>query len=95
MNGSFRSESEDSLANLVHELRQPLSTLEYSARYLQMLLGGAQEAVQQQLRIIQDQIDFAAHLVDGAAAHIPRLQPRRATSSEGLSFTKSETVAVR
>lgn len=94
MNGSLRHESEELMIDLVHELRQPLSTLEYSACYLQMLLGEAQESVQQQLRIIQRQIDLATRLVDEAVVRIPRLERQRATAGESLDFTKSEAVAI-
>ena len=95
MNGSLRHESEELVIDLVHELRQPLSTLEYSACYLQMLLGEAKESVQEQLRIIQQQIDLATHLVDEAAVRIPRLETQRAAAGQSLDFTKSAAVAVR
>jgi len=94
MNGSLRRESEELMIDLVHELRQPLSTLEYSSCYLQMLLGEAQESVQQQLRIIQQQIDLATRLVDEAAVRIPRLETQCATAGKSLDFTASEAVAI-
>ena len=94
MNGSLRHESEELMIDLVHELRQPLSTLEYSACYLQMLLGEAQESVQQQLRIIQQQIDLATRLVDEAAVRIPRLETQRGTAGKSLDLPESEAVAI-
>ena len=94
MNGSVRSESEEVLIDLVHELRQPLSTLEYSACYLQMLLGDAHGAVQQQLRVIQQQVDLATRLLSEAVTRIPRLDLQRAAADESLDLTKSETAAV-
>jgi signal transduction histidine kinase len=94
MNGLVRSKSEELVVDLVHELRQPLSTLEYSSCYLQMLLGEAQEAVQEQLRIIQQQIDLATRMLSEAAARIPRPEFQRAATGESLDLTKSETAAV-
>jgi len=93
MNGSLGHESEELLADLVHELRQPLSTLEYSACYLQMLLGEAPEAVQQQLRILQQQLDLANRLVDEATRR-PSFETQHAPADQNLDFTKSEIAAV-
>jgi signal transduction histidine kinase len=94
MNGLIRSRSEELLVDLVHELRQPLSTLEYSACYLQMLLSEAQGTVQQQLRILQQQIDFATRLLSEAAARIPRAEIQRTVDGDSLDLTNSETAAV-
>lgn len=94
MNGLVRSKSEELVVDLVHELRQPLSTLEYSSCYLQMLLGEAQQAVQEQLRIIQQQIDLAMRLVDEAAGRVSRVEIQRAAADESLDLTKSVTAAV-
>lgn len=71
MHSSSPSETDEVLAALVHDLRQPLGTLEYSACYLELLLGEAQETVQDQLRIIQQQLDLAARLLTDAVARIP------------------------
>ena len=94
MNCAVCTESEATLAALVHDLRQPLGTLEYSAVYLQMLLGETEEPVQQQLRLIQQQIELAAELVSHAADRIARPAIQRAAAGESLDFTKSETAAV-
>ena len=88
------TESEEALAALVHDLRQPLGTLEYSALYLQILLGETEEPVQHQLRLIQQQIELAAQLVSDAAERIARPAIQRAAAGESLDFTKSETAAV-
>ena len=89
-----RTESEEMLAGLVHNLRQPLSTLEYSACYLQMLLGETQGAVQQQLRVIQQQLDLANRLVNEAAACMTGSSVQCAAAGESLDLTKSDTAAV-
>ena len=94
MTCAVSTESEEVLIALVHDLRQPLGTLEYSALYLEILLGEAEEPVQEQLRLIQQQIELAAQLVSQAAAHIARPTIQRAAAGESLDFTKSETAAV-
>lgn len=94
MNCSVRTEADEFLAELVHDLRQPLTTLEYSASYLQMLLGDPQGAVQQQLQVIQEQLDVAARLVNEAAARVPRRAIQPTVAGDSLDLTKSQTAAV-
>ncbi|MBZ5578138.1 MAG: hypothetical protein LAP40_16370 [Acidobacteriia bacterium] len=86
-------DSDEVLAELVHDLRQPLGTLEYSACYLQLLLSEPREAVQEQLRIIQQQLDIAARLLTEAAARVAR-PVQRTAAGESLDLTKSEIAAV-
>lgn len=94
MNAFVRTNSEKVLTDLVHDLRQPLGTLEYSACYLEMLLGEAQETVQQQLRVIQQQLDRAARLLSDAAASVSAPGSQRAAGDESLCLTNSETASV-
>jgi hypothetical protein len=94
MNVAIRTESEEALAALVHDLRQPLGTLEYSACYLQMLLGETQGAVEGQLRLMQQQIDLASRLLSDAAARVTRHPIQSAAAGKSLDLTKSETAAV-
>ena len=94
MNYFARTESEEVMARLVHDLRQPLGTLVYSTCYLQMMLGDAPGEVQQQLRVIQQQLDLASRLISDAAARLPRSQLQRAAAGESLDLRKSETSAV-
>jgi signal transduction histidine kinase len=56
------------LANLVHELRQPLGTIETSAYYLDVLLRHPDGQVKEQLRLIERQVARAANLLADAAA---------------------------
>lgn len=88
-----RTNSEKVLTDLVHDLRQPLGTIEYSACYLEMLLAEAQGAVQQQLRVIQQQLDLAAQLVSDAAARVCEAA-QRGEGRESRDLTNSETASV-
>jgi len=94
MNGSGRTDTQDLMAELVHELRQPLGTLEYSACCLQILLSESHAGVQQQLRVMQQQIDLATRLLSEAAARLPHPGFQRVGTAESLDLTKPETAAV-
>lgn len=94
MNFAVCREPQEAMAALVHDLRQPLGTLEYSALYLQILLGDAEEPVQQQLRLMQQQIELAAHIVNHAAEGMARSAIQSVAAGKSLDFTKSETAAV-
>jgi len=93
MSSFVLAESEEPLSELVHDLRQPLSTIEYSACYLQMILDHAGEPVQEHLRIIIEQAELAARLMSEAATRLPRRGVQRA-AAESLDRTKSHTAAV-
>ncbi len=94
MNGSGRADTLDLIAELVHDLRQPLGTLEYSACCLQILLVESHAAVQQQLRVMQQQIDLASRLLSEAAARLPHPDLQRVGAAESLDLTNSATAAV-
>ena len=87
-------DSQEALVDLVHDLRQPLGTIEYSACYLEMLLGKMPTAVQDQLRLIVQQVDLAAALLARAAARGPHQQVQRTAADESLDLTNSQTAAV-
>lgn len=85
-------ETEILLKNLVHDLRQPLSTIETSTYYLNILLGDGQQRAHEQLRTIEHQVDRAAALLTQAVAELHRLQA--GPTSESRSLTKAATAAV-
>jgi len=83
--------------NVVHELRQPLGTIETSAYLLNRLLRGAEGQAYQHLCTIERQVDLAARILSEAAAELGRLRTQSApqpSDAESLAFTKSETAAV-
>lgn len=88
------TESEELLANLVHDLRQPLGTIDYSACYLRLLLTEAGTAVQEQLSLIAQQVDRAARLLEEVASRVPRSPVQRTDAADSLDLTKSQTAAV-
>ena len=88
------TESEELLADLVHDLRQPLDVIEGSASYLGLLLGGAGTSVHEQLRIIGNQVSLAAQILADAAARLAPTGIQCAGAAENLDLTKSQTAAV-
>ena len=68
MPSSAASDPEEFLARLVHDLRQPLGTIETSAYCMNLLLGEEHAAAREQLRIIERQVAHAARILNEAAA---------------------------
>ena len=87
------SKSEQILLNVVHDVRQPLGTIESSAFYLNLLLGESDPRVAEQVRVIQRQVKEAARILSQAAAELGSLRAQR-TVAENLDLTKAETAAV-
>ena len=86
------TEFEELFASLVHDLRQPLNTIENSASYLKLLLGERGATVDEQLRLIERQVDVAEHLLAEASA---RMRSRaQCAAGESLDLTKSQTAVV-
>jgi len=67
------TEPDQLLKNLVHDLRQPLGTIETSAYYLGLLLHIAPPQAREQIRIIEQQVDRAARLLTEAVAELNRV----------------------
>lgn len=82
-------ETELLLKNLVHDLRQPLSTIETSIYYLNLLLGNGPPRAQEQLRAIEYQVDRAAALLSEAVAELHRLH--ECPNGESRSLTNATT----
>jgi len=83
--------------NVVHELRQPLGTIETSAYLLNRMLRGSEDQAYQHLCTIERQVFLAARILNEAAAELGRLRSQSAAQpgdAESLAFTKSETAAV-
>jgi len=75
-------DAEDILIGCVHDLRQPLGTIETSAYLLKLLLKEMEGPVPDHLRVIERQVASAAHMLDDAVAELRRLRPARAVDFE-------------
>jgi signal transduction histidine kinase len=66
MNPNGSSHSGDSLASLVHDLRQPLSNIALSASYIDLLLEPQQTRIREQIGMIQQQVERASIALERA-----------------------------
>lgn len=87
-------DAEDLLTKLIHDLRQPLSTIENSAYLTQILLDSEQDRAREQLGLIQNQVDRAANLLSAAVIELVRIRSQRAAETD-RSRTNAVTAAVR
>jgi hypothetical protein len=62
--------AEETVRDLVHELRQPLSSIEAIAYYLEMTLPAEQFQARQYMRRIQLLVDEASVIIDSAISPI-------------------------
>lgn len=74
----------------VHNMRQPLGTIETSVFVLSLLLGDSAGQVPEHLRTIERQVELAAHTLDEAVAELRRL---RAQSNEAAKLALTESAA--
>jgi hypothetical protein len=90
----FPSDPENSdqiVANLLHDLRQPICNIGLGLFYLNILLGEPGGKLQEQLGALEKQTHRASQLIDQAAAELDRRQAQPAAS---LSPTKPATSSV-
>jgi len=71
---------EERLRDLVHDLRQPLSSIEAIAYYLEMTLPADQLEARHQMSMIQRLVADAGALVDGAAGPVRKCCARAAVA---------------
>jgi len=86
-------EPEELLAALVHDLRQPLSTIENSTFYLDLLLKHPHGPVHDQLHLIEQQVAVAGRMLAEAVSELRRLRDQRA-AADSLILTNSATASV-
>ena len=60
----------EAISDLVHELRQPLSSIEAIAYYLEMTLPPEQLHIRQQLRRMQELVLRTESIIEGAASTV-------------------------
>jgi signal transduction histidine kinase len=82
------------MANLVHDLRQPLGNIETSIYLLSLLTPSDQGGAHAQIRCIERQVNQAARLLSEAAAALTRLQAQRVEAAESLDLTNEARAVV-
>jgi hypothetical protein len=70
---------------LVHDLRQPLSTIEACADYLNLVLPSGDQRGRRQLELLQRQIGDASRILHDALmqAHDARVPPQALSADNG------------
>jgi len=77
--------SEQVLVDLLHDLAQPLGTIETSAYCLELAVGAHDARTQQYLRVIQQQVEQATGLLAAAAAELARSRSESFVMAAGAS----------
>jgi signal transduction histidine kinase len=93
MRTSERNEAESLLVDVVHDLRQPLDTIELSTFLLSSLLEEASPDAREQLRVIKRQVALASTILRETGKSLRRSRDQR-TEAESLSFTNAQTAAL-
>lgn len=86
---AFPNAAETALANLIHDLRQPLGNIQTSAWCLSSLTGSAEARVREQVALIERQVEVAESLLTAATAELSRLRVQRAEAAVRLEATNS------
>jgi signal transduction histidine kinase len=86
---AFLTASETALANLIHDLRQPLGNIENSTWCLSSLTTLDDPRVREQIALIERQIEAAESLLNAAAAELSRARVQRAEAAVSLEVTNS------
>jgi signal transduction histidine kinase len=75
------SDSEEFIARLAHDLRQPLGTIETSAYCMNLLLGQEHTAAREQLRLIERQVGHAVRILNEAVEETRHRHDQRAKTA--------------
>ena len=86
---AFLNASEAALANLIHDLRQPLGNIETSMWCLSSLTGRTDPRVCDQVAIIERQLAAAERMLTSAAAELNRMRVQRAEAAVNLEVTNA------
>ena len=90
---AFNRQAETLLSTMMHDLRQPLGTVELTAYLLRRILPSTDVQVCQHLNTIERQVDVAVRILTDAAAELCRMRAQ-AAEADIRAFTKSETAVV-
>jgi signal transduction histidine kinase len=81
------------LINLVHDLSQPLTTIQLSAQLLRTKMAGTGAQVDEYIEIVQRQAALAERILSEFTSAVLSRRDQQA-QAESLSFTNAETAAV-
>jgi len=82
------------LADLIHDLRQDLGTIETSVYCLNLNSNAGESRARDYLRTIEQQVERAAERLSLAGAELTRIKAKRAETSDTSVLTSSVTSAI-
>ena len=82
------------LANLIHDLRQPLANIEGSSYYLSSLTRSGDARIQELARVIERQVEQAEQLLVAASVELSRTRLQRQEEAVSIDFTNSANAGV-
>jgi len=85
---------EDLLADLVHDLRQPLGNIETSVYFLNLVAPPDDARLHAQLHVIERQLGDAARMLTEASAVLRRMRAQRAETSASMDLTNPASAGV-
>jgi hypothetical protein len=90
------TQPDEILQDLIHDLSQPLSNLETSLFYLELVLAHPSERVREQMRVMSRQVSQASQMIDRARQELRAMrdQCEDASAADSLPFTNSATAVV-
>jgi signal transduction histidine kinase len=94
MSYSNSSALEFLLANLIHDLRQPLGNIENATYHLGSMIGSRDVRVKDHMRIIERQVQNAEALLAAAAAELTRLRAHCQEEAMSMEFTNAASAGV-
>ena len=85
---------EDLLAELVHDLRQPLGNIETSVYLLNLVTPPEDARLHAHLHVIECQLDDAARMLTEASAALRRLRAQRVEEGASMDLTNPASAGV-
>jgi signal transduction histidine kinase len=85
---------EDLVANLIHDLRQPLANLEGCSYYLSSLTKSGDARVQELAQVIERQVENAEQLLSAASLELSRTRGQRQEAAGSIDFTNAASAGV-
>ena len=82
------------LANLIHDLRQPLSNIQTSTYRLAALIESCDVRVKDQVRMVERQVEDAERLLSATVAELGRLRSQRHEDALSMELTNSTRAGV-
>jgi len=86
---AFPNSTEAALANLIHDLRQPLGNIETSVWCLSSMIDSPDPRIREQIALIERQAEAAGRMLAAAAAELSRARVQRAEAAVTLEMTNS------